>query len=194
MSFLAEPAPRWFNIEAGRPFVADLARGLTEALAPLGPQVLAAATVLTPTRRAGRDLAEAFLSVSGAGALLLPQMRALGDLDEGEPPFEPGDLALDLPPAIPDARRRFELARLVADHEHVLGRRLDAAAALDLADAMASFLDSVQLEEAAPLGGISDLVPEELARHWQVSAEFLRLALAEWPERLEAMGLMDVGE
>ena len=27
-------------------------------------------------------------------------MRALGDLDEGEPPFEPGDLALDLPPAI----------------------------------------------------------------------------------------------
>ena len=194
MSFLRQPGPRWFNIEAGRPFVADLAQGLTEALAPLGPQALAAATVLTPTRRSGRDLAEAFLAVSGAGAVLLPQMRALGDLDEGEPPFEPGDLALDLPPAILAARRRFELARLVADHEQVLGSRLDAAAALDLADAMASFLDSVQLEEAAPLGAIADLVSEELARHWQVSAEFLRLALAEWPERLETMGLMDVGE
>ena len=99
--------------------------------------------MLTPTRRAGRDLADAFLAVSGAGAVLLPQMRALGDLDEGEPPFEPGDLALDLPPAISAARRRYELARLVADHEDALGRSLDAAGALDLADALAGFLDSV---------------------------------------------------
>jgi ATP-dependent helicase/nuclease subunit B len=194
MSFLAAPSPRWFNIEAGRPFLEDLARGLTAALTPLGPQALAAATVLTPTRRAGRDLADAFLAVSGAGAVLLPQVRALGDLDEGEPPFEPGDLVLDLPPAISPARRRYELARLVADHEAALGRTLDAAGALDLADALASFLDSVQIEEAAPLARIDDLAPAELARHWQVSAEFLKLALAAWPERLAGMGLMDVGE
>jgi ATP-dependent helicase/nuclease subunit B len=194
MSFLAAPAPRWFNIEAGRPFLQELARGLGEALAPLGPQVLAAATVLTPTRRAGRDLADAFLAVAGSSAVLLPQMRALGDLDEGEPPFEPGELALDLPPGISATRRRFELARLVADNEHALGRRLDAAGALELADALASFIDSVHLEEAAPLGAIDDLVPAELARHWQVSASFLKLALAEWPQRLAAMGVMDVGE
>jgi ATP-dependent helicase/nuclease subunit B len=194
MSFLAAPGPRWFNIEAGRPFLEDLARGLREALADGGPQALASATVLTPTRRAGRDLAEAFLAVSGAGAVLLPQMRALGDLDEGEPPFEPGELALDLPPAIIPARRRYELARLVADHEDALGRTLDAAGALDLADALAGFLDSVQIEEAAPLARLDDLAPGELARHWQVSADFLRLALADWPERLAAMGVMDVGE
>ena len=114
MSFLAAPGPRWFNVAAGRPFLEDLARGIVQALAPLGPEALAAALILTPTRRAGRDLAEAFLAVSGAGAVLLPQLRALGDLDEGEPPFEPGDLALDLPPAISSARRRHELAGLVA--------------------------------------------------------------------------------
>jgi ATP-dependent helicase/nuclease subunit B len=194
MSFLAAPGPRWFNIEAGRPFLADLARGLAEAMAPLGPQALAAATVLTPTRRAGRDLAEAFLAVSGDGAVLLPQVRALGDLDEGEPPFEPGELALDLPPAISSTRRRYELARLVADHEADLGRTLDAAGALDLADALGGFLDSVQIEEVRPLDGIDDLAPAELARHWQISAGFLKLALVEWPERLAALGLMDVGE
>ncbi len=193
MSFLAAPRPRWFNIEAGRPFLEDLARGLTEALAPLGPDALAEATVLTPTRRAGRDLADAFLAVSGAGAVLLPQMRALGDLDEGEPPFEPGELALDLPPAISASRRRYELARLVVDHQDALGRSLDAAGALELADALAGFLDSVEIEEAAPLGLIDGLAPEALARHWQVSAEFLKLALAEWPARLDALGLMDVG-
>jgi ATP-dependent helicase/nuclease subunit B len=194
MSFLAAPSPRWFNIEAGRPFLEDLARGLASALAPLGPQALAAATILTPTRRAGRDLAEAFLAVSGADAVLLPQVRALGDLDEGEPPFEPGELALDLAPAISPTRRRYELARLVADHESVLDRRLDAAGALELADALAGFLDSVQIEEARPLDRIDGLAPGDLARHWEVSAEFLKLALAEWPRRLSQMGLMDVGE
>jgi ATP-dependent helicase/nuclease subunit B len=193
VSFLAGPAPRWFNIEAGRPFLEDLARGLTEALAPLGPDALAAATVLTPTRRAGRDLAEAFLAVSGSGAVLLPQLRALGDLDEGEPPFEPGDLALDLPPAISASRRRFELARLVTGHQDALGRTLDAAGALELADALAGFLDSVEIEEAAPLELIDGLAPEALARHWQVSAGFLKLALEAWPARLQALGLMDVG-
>ena len=191
MSFLAAPTPRWFNIDAGRPFLADLAQGLTEALAPLGPSALAAATILTPTRRAGRDLAEAFLAHAGAGAVLLPQMRALGDLDEGEPPFEPGELALDLPPAISGPRRRFELARLVVAHEADLGRELDAAGALDLADALAGFLDSVQLEEAAPLDRLDDLAPGDLARHWQASAAFLRIALAAWPARLAELGMMD---
>ncbi len=45
----------------------------------------------------------------------------------------------------------------------------------------------------APLGLIDGLAPEALARHWQVSAEFLKLALAAWPARLDALGLMDVG-
>jgi ATP-dependent helicase/nuclease subunit B len=193
MTFLDAPTPRWFNIPAGRPFLRDLARGLVQALAPLGPDALADALVLVPTRRAGRDLAEAFLAVSGSAAVLLPQMRALGDLDEGEPPFEPGDLALDLPPAIGPARRRFELARLLADHESALGRTLDAGAALDLADALAAFLDSVQLEEVSPLDRLAGLAPEDLAQHWQVSAQFLRLALAAWPGRLAELGLMDVG-
>lgn len=194
MSFLACPPPRWFSIAAGRPFLEDLAGGLAEAMRALGPEALAAATILTPTRRAARDLAQAFLAGAAAGALLLPQVRALGDLDEGEPPFEPGDIALDLPPAITAARRRFELARLVVDRQAGLGRSLDAAGALDLADALAAFLDSVQLEEAEPLQRLQGLAPGDLARHWQVSADFLASALAEWPRRLANLGLMDVGE
>ncbi|MGZ3314839.1 MAG: double-strand break repair protein AddB, partial [Caulobacteraceae bacterium] len=115
----ARPGPRWFTIPAHRPFTLDLARGLAEALAPLGPEALAEAVVLTPTRRGARALAEAFLAVSGGKAVLLPQVRALGDLDEGEPPVAPGALALDLPPAVAPYRRRGELARRVAAH----GRR-----------------------------------------------------------------------
>ncbi len=146
-------------------------------------------------QRGARALAEAFLSAAGGRALLLPQIRALGDLDEGEPPFEPGDVAMDLPSAIDPFRRRFELARLVSENADLFGRSIDASGALELADAMAGFLDSVEIEEV-PEGGRLDrlaaLAQGDLARHWQVSADFLAIALQAWPARLEALGVIDL--
>jgi ATP-dependent helicase/nuclease subunit B len=192
MTLFGQPAPRWFTIAPHRPFLRDLAEGLLEALAADGPQALSDAAVLVPSRRAARGLAEAFVEVAGGRALLLPQIRALGDLDEGEPPFEPGDIAIDLPPAISPWRRRFELARLVAENAPLVGRSLDATAALELADALGKFLDGVDIDEAWPLAPPADWVAAEMARHWQVSAEFLGLAVKAWPLRLHELGLIDV--
>ena len=192
MTFLTRPRPRWFTIPAHRPFVEDLAAGLYTALSPLGPEALSDAVVLTPTRRGARALVEAFLKVGSERALLPPLVRALGDLDEGEPPFEPGDIALDLPPAISPWRRRFELARLVSGAADKLERSLDAAGALELADALAGFLDSVEIEEAVPLTSLDGWVDLEMAKHWEISADFLRLAIDAWPARLKELGLTDV--
>ena len=186
------PGPRWFNIPAHRPFAEDLARGLYEALAPGGPDALSQAVVLTPTRRGARALADAFIAAAGGRAVLPPQIRPVGDLDEGEPPFEPGDLALDLPPAIEPLRRRFELMRLVKANEAMLDRELDAASVLELAEALGGFLDSLQIEEIDPSGGLADLVDADLAAHWRISREFLEKALEEWPRRLDALGVADV--
>ena len=188
----SRPGPRWFTIAAHRPFVEDLAARLHAELSPLGPEALSDAVVLTPTRRAARGLIEAFVKIGGGRALLLPRIRALGDLDEGEPPFEPGDLALDLPPSISPWRRRFELARLVAENQHHLGRSLDAVGALELADALAGFLDSLQIEEVGSLDAIDSWVEAEMARHWRISADFLKLAVEAWPRRLAELGLVDV--
>ena len=155
----------WFTIPAYRPFAQDLARGLTDALAVEGPENLSRALVLTPTRRGARALADAFIGVAEGRAILPPQLRPLGDLDEGEPPFEPGDIALDLPAAIEPLRRRFELTRLAAAHWDLLpGRDLTASGAL------------------------------EMAEHWQISRRFLEAALAAWPSRLAELGLADVSE
>jgi ATP-dependent helicase/nuclease subunit B len=194
------PGPRWFSIPAHRPFVEDLARGLLEALAPLGPEALPAATVLTPTRRGARALADAFIqcvegAAGGGKALLLPQIRPLGDLDEGEPPFEPGELSLDLPPAVSSRRRRFELARLVADNAHLLSFQPQAGQALEMAKALAEFLDSCQIEEVVTDDGRLDGLAEgDLAQHWQVSARFLKAVLTAWPKRLDEMGLIDISD
>ena len=191
-AFLSQAGPRWFTIPAHRSFVADLASGLYQALGGGDPAALSEAIVLTPTRRGARALTEAFVAAAGGQAVLLPQIRAIGDLEAGEPPFEPGDLALDLPPSVSAQRRRFELARLVMDHEHLIGRELDASGALDLADALAGFFDSVQIEEVASVTALDDLVQGDLARHWQVSARFLKIAVAAWPQRLQSLGLSDL--
>ena len=186
------PSPRWFSVPAHRPFILDLAQGLYDALSPEGPQALSQALVLTPTRRGARALADAFVTVVKGHAVLPPQIRPLGDLDEGEAPFEPGDLALDLPAAITPLRRRFELVGLVKSHEKALGRDLDAPAALDLADALGGFLDSLQIEEVSAAKGLAELVDADMAQHWRVSREFLEMALEAWPRRLLALGLADV--
>jgi ATP-dependent helicase/nuclease subunit B len=191
----ATPAPRWFTIPAHRPFARDLAQGLTAALSPLGPEALSQAVVLTPTRRGARALADAFLAAGGGRAVLPPQLRPLGDLDEGEPPFEPGDIALDLPAAIEPLRRRFELTRLVAENWALVGTRdLTAIGAMEMAEALGGFLDSLQIEEVELGERLAGLVDEELAEHWQVSRRFLEAALDAWPRRLRALGLIDVSE
>jgi ATP-dependent helicase/nuclease subunit B len=193
VSLFERPGPRWFSIPAHRPFVDDLAAGLLNALGT-GPEALADAVVLTPTRRGARALAEAFVKAADGRAVLLPQIRALGDLDEGEPPFEPGDVALDLPPAITPGRRRYELARLVSEHQHRIGRTLNAAGALEMADALGAFLDSCQIEEVDALAHLGGLVETEMARHWEQSADVLKIALEEWPKCLKALDLIDVSE
>jgi ATP-dependent helicase/nuclease subunit B len=184
--------PRWFTIPAHRPFAEDLARGLHDVLSPLGPEALSDALVLTPTRRGARTLADAFVRVAEGRAVLPPQMRPLGDLDAGEPPFEPGDLALDLPAAIDPQVRRFELARLVKANEGLLKRSLDAAAALELAEALGGFLDSLQIEEVDSDGRLDTLVAADHAEHWAISRNFLQAALDQWPARLADLGLVDV--
>ncbi|MCA6253369.1 MAG: double-strand break repair protein AddB, partial [Phenylobacterium sp.] len=184
--------PRWFNIPADRPFLDDLAVGLLDITREGGPEALADAVVLTPTRRAARSLTEAFLRMAGeVPALLPPRIRPLGDLEAGEAPFEPGDIVLDLPPAISPVRRRFELLRLVTELSPAIGRSPGPAEALGLADALGGFFDSLQIEEVAG-DNLADLVDLDMAAHWRVSLEFLQGALLAWPKRLETLGLVDV--
>jgi ATP-dependent helicase/nuclease subunit B len=189
------PAPRWYSIASGRPFLDDLARGLCEVLGEELPHAL----ILTPTRRGARQMAHAFTDQCRAKALLLPQVRALGDLEEGEPPFDLEHLGLDLPPALSSTRRRFELAKLIKAH-YESDVALNARTALELADSLAKFFDSLALEEVDASERLDRLVHDpdllheglgDLAEHWQVSARFLAIAVDLWPKRLAELDMMD---
>ena len=73
---------------------------------PLG---LGRLTLLLPTRRGIRAVRDAFLRHSGGRAMLLPRMRAIGDVDEDELLLDPlpGGDPSDLPPAITAPRRQL---------------------------------------------------------------------------------------
>ena len=187
--------PRWRAIPSHRPFLEDLAAGVLDWLGDAPPETLSDAIILLPNRRAARAFGDALSRLSGDRPVLLPQVRPLGDLEEDEPPFAPGELGLDLPPAIAPLTRRFEMARMIATELH--GEYEDRPAhfgplrALELADALAGFLDSCQIEEVSDLSGIRGLVEADLAEHWRTSADFLSLAVEAWPLRLAELGLID---
>ncbi len=184
----AGSGPRWRAVPAWRPFLEDLAAGVLDWLGDAPPETLTDATILLPNRRAARAFSFALGKLAGERPVLLPQVRPLGDLEEDEPPFAPGELGLDLPPAIAPLTRRFEMARMIAEDFEPGMKPLRA---LEMADALGAFLDSCQLEEVSDLSRIATLAEQDLAEHWRESARFLGLAVEAWPRRLEALGLVD---
>ena len=109
--------PRIFTIGPELPFADALVDGLLHGgvidRVEEAPLTLSQATILLPTRRACRALREAFLRQSDSGAMLLPRIRPIGDLDEDE--VGPAGLleSSELPPALAPLHRRFLLARLI---------------------------------------------------------------------------------
>lgn len=190
---MAHATPRVSTIPAGVPFLDTLARGISDE-AGSDPVSLARVTVLLPTRRACRALREAFLRVSDGAPILLPRLRPIGDLDDDEIALS-ADAAgeegvTDLPPAIGAVERLCLLTRLVREREQRERGGCEPAIAAKLAAALAELLDSLATEEIA-FSQLADIVPEDLADHWQRTLKFLAIIGETWPQILAGRGAMD---
>ena len=167
------------------------------------PFALADTIILLPTRRAVRALRAAFSEVSGGKALLLPRMAVLGDADD-DPDLafdlspltaEPGLQTEAIAPAISEADRLFVLARLVERWRQAQtgwgdGDGVSSAEALSLAGELAKFIDQVAIDNTS-YDLLVDLVPEDLAGHWQATLQFLSIVTELWPTYLRERGLLD---
>ncbi|MBT5572204.1 MAG: double-strand break repair protein AddB, partial [Alphaproteobacteria bacterium] len=192
---MALPDPGLYSIASHRPFLEDLGAQLLASADRDDPLALSRMTVLLPTRRACRALQETFLRLSDGRALVLPRMIPIGDIDEDELQITDIDVgagqdSAEIPPAIPDLRRRLLLAQ---ELQHRLGdgaHALTVDQATELAGELARLLDQVQTErlDFSALGG---LVPDDYARHWQQTLEFLQVLTDVWPQRLADDGVVD---
>ncbi len=174
------PKPNVFNMPSGAAFLPSLAKGLREIYG----ERLNDALILLPTRRAVRALGEAFVGDSGAS--LLPRMRPLADINPEEPPFEPGELAGLVKPAIDPMQRRFEMARLIFHyHKAISDLPLDPAGALALADPLIAILDDAAMEEA-DISRITDLknIQDFAAEHFKYAITLYEIVQNYWPKRL----------
>ncbi len=184
-------APRVFSIDAGRPFLDDLAAGLTAALGDDLPQ----AEIFLPTRRAVRAAADAVLDAyarSGRRAALLPRLRAIGDIDEDELFAFSGDAAdeIALAPALSPAERLATLARFVAEHERRFAGQENWPAAIAAARELGRLLDAFYTEEIDPKA-LKALDVGDSAGHWAKSLDFLRVITDIWPDYLARIGRTD---
>ncbi|MBV9419010.1 MAG: double-strand break repair protein AddB [Alphaproteobacteria bacterium] len=169
-----------FTIPASAPFADTLARGLIKQLGET-PLALAEATIYLPTRRAQRTFGDAFARVLG-GAALLPQFKALGDVDEDELLFAAE--TLDLPPAISPILRTLLLATLVQGWQ---GGAMGFAQATALAESLAQVMDEVE-RQGITLDGLKEKLPPNLATHWEKVVGFLDILKEAWPRQLAAEG------
>jgi ATP-dependent helicase/nuclease subunit B len=203
---------RLYTIPPSAPFLTTLARAILAGELPLpggpkpDPLALPFTTIYLPTRRAARALREAFLAESKGAALLLPRIRALGDPDEDaaiilgaeESPGDDGALGA---PAIGALPRRLALMRLVlalgrgpapgateAEMESLRFAHSPGQASRLAAD-LADLMDLVETEEVA-LANLDQLVPSDLAMHWESTVEFLKVVTEHWPLHLAEQRLV----
>ncbi|HEX2525256.1 MAG TPA: double-strand break repair protein AddB [Geminicoccus sp.] len=156
------------------PFLPALVRGLDEMFGEQLEETL----ILLPSRRAVLALREAMRPADGS-TRLCPRIQPIGEVEEDALLLDPVS-ALDVPPAIDPIRRRLLLARLVRAVETASGGAPNVDRSMRLAGDLARFLDEMQTEEVGT-SRLDQLVPAELAEHWQRTLAFLKIVDTTWP-------------
>ena len=176
-----------FAIPPDAPFLEVLAEGWLRNRGN-DPLEIANGLILTPTRRAARALAEAFLRVSHAPALLLPRIVALGALDEA-PLALAG--ALELPPSVDPHRRLSVLTHLVLRMNGAWGAPRTADRAWTLARELAALMDEADRAEINLADRLPNAADPAYAAHWARTLEFLQIVTHAWPAWLAENGVMN---
>jgi ATP-dependent helicase/nuclease subunit B len=200
---MAERQAHLFAIPQTEPFLDRLAAAILAGQLPHPkgqppePLALARYTILLPSRRACRALADIFLKLAPAGAILLPRIRPLGDVDEVLALVSPHSPLSQTPgalrPAVPELERRLLLTELVRRWSETIGEQAKGDEAgpqpvTSLAQASALARELMELMDEAELEG-ADLdrvhaLGGDFAEHWQLTVEFLRIITEYWPAEM----------
>ena len=202
--------PNVFSIPPGAPFLRCLARFALDGK-PLDtrsadPFTLSRTTIYLPTRRAVRSLRSQFSALLGHKSAFLPLLRTLGDGDQEEmEPFLPVDQNNDPLTIIDPLTRQITLARLVKHWVEMIGvqtRELfkdediiipsSSAESLWLAKEIGDLIDQMETEEIS-WNNLKHLVPnkDEYAGWWQLTLDFLQIAMQSWPQHLAQIAACD---
>lgn len=142
------------------------------------PFMLSRIHVILPTRRSVRKLKQQLLDKAPHSTLLLPKMQAINDLT---PP-----LGTDILPEMPHALRLGLLFKLIkAEKSH-----LKTIPSIELAQQLCAFIDTLQSEEV-DLSGLTTIIPDQFAHHWQLSLTFMHMLKQKWPVLVQEQNYLE---
>lgn len=181
-----------YTIPLSVPFLDALADGILKRY----PDAIALSevTILLPNRRSCRGLQEAFYKLSHGKSTILPSIMPIGDLEEEKLVPDQFSYAADqsyLEP-VSQLEQHILLAKLIykwQQQEAFSKVELDNDA-MSLAIELAGFLNEVHREQAW-LERLDEIVPDNLAEHWQMILQFLGIIVDHWPTILEEQGKID---
>ena len=181
---------------------------LIDGFKPLeNPLLLSKATIFVPNRRAARSLATAFMGAFDEEAVLLPDIKTLGDVGDEDFGISPdashfGQLGEEIKPL----ERTLLLANLVqrwVDAMEEETRRIyrdediiipsSRADAILLAQDLSVLLGQITQEEIE-WANVQNIVPENHAEWWKLTTTFLNIIMKAWPEHLRSKDLLDPAE
>lgn len=211
--FTIAPGAPFLKTFAAALFEGRIVEGYSSELDPLA---IAGATIYVPTRRASRALCDELSRALGRPALL-PRILPLGALEETETALFFEEAGLDgayepgLPEAVGEITRRMLLTELIvrwarqlphaivsvgADGKYEFDARETFLVAKSAADAwhlsgeLANLIDELTIEGIA-WERLDPLALPELDRFWQITLDFLNIAIEQWPKILAERGLID---
>jgi ATP-dependent helicase/nuclease subunit B len=199
--------PNLFTIPPGVPFLETFAKSLLQgdmlksfSYQPDQPHRLARCRIYVPTRRAARALRSEFADQIGHQSVILPDIRALGEVDDDLGFFDntsQQDLMQDEP--ISQVQAMLILGELILAWKQALPKAFseqlksvplvapaNPSDALWLAAELLSLLESSESEEI-DLSRIAGINLQEHAEWWQLTLEFLKIVREYWPQRLKEM-------
>ncbi|MDJ0612033.1 MAG: double-strand break repair protein AddB [Rhizobiaceae bacterium] len=199
-----------FSVHPGSDFLHALVDAILDGVLVEGfcpskdPFKLADATIYVPNRRAARALSSAFLARFEGSATLLPTIRTLGDTDDDEFGIDVDvEEFAALPTSISALDRTLQLAMLIQTWKDTLASNIQklfgdetiliptsSADSIRLADDLANLLTQI-VQEETDWNTVNELVPDEYADWWRLTAEFLKIIMNYWPEHLKENDLMD---
>ena len=157
-------APRLFYLPPGVDFATELVLGLHDRLSGQPPEAMARVHLFLNSQRMRRRVVEV---MTAHGASFLPVMQVVSDL--GSDP-----ILSDLPPQVPDLRRRLELASLIKGLLRAQPELAPMAVRFDLAESLADLLAEMQDEDVSP-EAIAGLDVSGHSAHWARTQAFLQI-------------------
>ena len=183
-----------WTIPSNKPFLTSLIDGLMERCGS-DLEEFAKMQILLPSRRACKNLKDTLLNYFDGQLLLMPDIRALGDLDLDELNLKANDaqtasILASIKPTIDPVRRQCILASMIISKTDLAPNHEQA---LMLASALGRFLDDMTTEGVS-FEDLKNIVPDQYANHWQKTLTFLNILNEEWPTWLDEYGLIETAQ